>query len=427
MLRAASCKLSRMRHTLPRLRRPSLRRPRTSPALIVNVILALAVAGAATWAYTSFSTAEAAEPGSGGGRAIAAAQGTVTATVSASGSVRSASTATATFATSGTVTEIRVQVGDTVTKGQALAAVADTAARRQLTAARANLDAAQAALDRVQAADGDTAEAEAQVDQAELDVDEAEDAVAGTILKAPMAGTVTAVNGTVGGAASGTGSTGGNNTNGGGNAPRGTSSTGGDTGSGSSAGFIEIADLTRLEVSASIAEADATKLKTGQTGTVTWNALPDARSTATLAAIDPNATTANNVVTYGVTFTLDDLPEGVRAGQSVNVSVTVGLAANVVYVNSAAVTSAGNRHTVTVIDNGQRVVRAVEVGLEGDSTTEITSGLTAGEQVLIDTPSNSSNQGTFPGGGFPGGGSGPGGGFPGGGSGPGGGRFGGGR
>ncbi|MET7708341.1 efflux RND transporter periplasmic adaptor subunit [Micromonospora sp. NPDC005413] len=404
-----------MRHTLPRPGRPSFARLRTSPALLVNLVLALAVAGAATWAYTSFSTAKAAEPGSGGSRTIAAAQGTVTAMVSASGTVRSASTASATFGTSGTVTAIRVQVGDKVTKGQILAAVDDKAARRQLTAAQSNLDAAEAALDRAQDADGDTSEAEAQVDQAELDVDEAEDAVAGTTLKAPMAGTVTAVNGTVGGSASGSASSGGNATKGGGTAPGGASS-GGDTGTASSsASFIEIADLSRLEVSASVAEADATKLKVGQTGTVTWNALAGARSAAKLAAIDPNATTENNVVTYGVTFTLNDLPEGVRAGQSVNVSVTVGQADMVVYVNSAAITSAGNRHTVTVLDNGQRVVRAVEVGLKGDSTTEIKSGLAVGEQVLVAMPSDS-NQGTRPGGGFPGGGTGPGGGgFPGGG------------
>jgi len=416
-----------MRHTLPRLGRPSFSRLRTSPALLVNLVLALAVAGGATWAYTSFSTAKAAEPGSGGSRTIAAAQGTVTATVSSSGTVRSASTASATFGTSGTVTAIKVQVGDKVTKGQVLATVDDKASQRQLTAARSNLDAAEAALDRAQDADSDTSEAEAQVDEAKLNVDEAEDAVAGTTLKAPMAGTVTAVNGTVGGSASGTASSGGNASSSGGNAPGGAARSG-DTGTGSSsASFIEIANLSRLEVAASVAEADATKLKSGQSGTVTWNALPSARSTAKLAAIDPNATTENSVVTYGVTFTLDDLPEGVRAGQSVNVSVTVGQADMVVYVNSAAVTSAGNRHTVTVLDNGQRVVRAVEVGLKGDSTTEIKSGLAVGEQVLITMPSDS-NQGTRPGGGFPGGGAGPGGGgFPGGGGVPGGGRPGGGR
>ncbi|BCB80948.1 HlyD family efflux transporter periplasmic adaptor subunit [Phytohabitans flavus] len=396
-----------MRRSLPRLG--------LSPALLVNVVLALAVAGAATWAYTSFASAEAAETGGGSSRTVPVTQGTVTATVSASGTVQSASTASASFETSGTVTEIHVQVGDKVTKGQVLAKVDDKAAQRQLDAAEANLDAAQAALDRAEEADSDTSEAEAQVDQAELDVSEAEDGVAGTTLKAPMAGTVTAVSGTVGSSASGSGSSDG------GSGPGGGSSGGSDSDS-SSSGFIQIEDLTRLEVSASVAEADATKLKTGQAGTVTWNALPGAEAAAKLAAVDPNATSENNVVTYGVTFTLDELPDGVRAGQSVEVSVTVGQADNVVYVNSAALTSVGNRHTVTVLEGGQQVVRAVEIGLEGDSSTEIKSGLTVGEQVVINMPTTSSNQGPFPGGGFPGGGFPGGGGAPGGGARPGGGR-----
>lgn len=406
--------------------RRSLQRLGLSPALLVNVVLALAVAGAATWAYTSFATAEAAESGAGGSRTVPVAQGSVTATVSASGTVRSASTASASFGTSGTVTEIRVQVGDKVTKGQVLAIVDDTAAQRQLDAAEANLDAAQAALDRAEEADSDTSEAEAEVEQAELDVDEAEDGVAGTTLKAPMAGTVTAVNGTVGSSASGggSGSSGGGSTgsSGGSTGSSGGGSTGSSGSDSSSSGFVEIADLTRLEVSASVAEADATKLKSGQAGTVTWNALPGTEATAELAAIDPNATSQNNVVTYGVTFTLDKLPEGVRAGQSVEVSVTVGQVDNVVYVNSAALTSVGTRHTVTVLEGGQRVVRPVEIGLEGDSTTEITSGLAVGDQVVINLPTTSTNQGGFPGGGFPGGGFPGGGGLQGGGARPGGGR-----
>ncbi|MGN9913197.1 efflux RND transporter periplasmic adaptor subunit [Phytohabitans sp. LJ34] len=408
-----------MRRSLPRLG--------LSPALLVNVVLALAVAGAATWAYTSFARAEAAESGAGGSRTVPVARGTVTATVSASGTVRSASTASASFGTSGTVTEIRVQVGDKVSKGQVLAIVDDTAAQRQLDAAEANLDAAQAALDRAEEADSDTSEAEAEVEQAELDVAEAEDGVAGTTLKAPMAGTVTAVNGTVGSSASGggSGSSGSGSSDGSSGGSTGSTGTSGGGSSGSdssSSGFVEIADLTRLEVSASVAEADATKLKGGQTGTVTWNALPGSEATAKLAAIDPNATSQNNVVTYGVTFTLDKLPEGVRAGQSVEVSVTVGQVDDVVYVNSAALTSVGTRHTVTVLEGGQRVVRPVEIGLEGDSATEITSGLAVGDQVVINMPTTSTNQGGFPGGGgLPGGGF-PGGGLQGGGVRPGGGR-----
>jgi len=357
---------------------------------LVNGLLGAALIGGGLWIYSSFDSASASSDGAATGtRTVPVTQGTVTATVSASGSVRSASTATADFATPGTVTAIKVKVGDTVKKGAVLATVDDTAAKRQLTAAQDDLDAAEDALDR--AADGDTAgdtgSAQAQVDQAETAVDEAQAAVDGTVLTAPMAGTVTAVNGTLGSVASASG--------------------GGAAGSDSDA-FITIEDLGTLEVTAAVAEADATRLKAGQAATVTWNALPDASADATLAAVDPNATTENSVVTYGVTFSLASVPDGVRAGQTVEVSVVVGRAENVVTVLSAAVTSAGNRHTVTVDENGQHVARAVEIGLEGDQTTEITSGLAVGEQVVVTVAAGSGTQngtGGFPaGGGFPGGG-----------------------
>ncbi len=398
---------------LARLRRPSL---------LVNAALGVLVLGGGVWAYTVFRDDSPAGADSGAAtRTVEVAQGTVTATVSSSGTVQSASTASAEFGTSGTVTEIRVKVGDLVKKGQVLAVVDDAAAQRARTAAEANLTAAQAALDRAEAAGDDTTDADTEVTSAELAVEEAEEAVAGTVLKAPMAGTVVAVNGSVG-ASSGGGSSSGGSSGSGSGSQGGASSSG--SSSSSSSGFIDIADLTELEVSASVAEADATKLKAGQSATVTWNALADATATATLTSIDPNATSSNNVVTYGVVFSLDSLPEGVRSGQTVEVSVEVGRAEDVTYVNSAALTSVGNRHTVTVLENGQQVTRAVEVGLTGDQAVEITSGLTVGEQVVINTSTTGSG-GSQSGGGFPGGG-GPGGttggGFPGGGSGPGGGR-----
>jgi macrolide-specific efflux system membrane fusion protein len=380
--------------------------------VLVNAVLGVAIAGGAVWAYATFVKPESsAAAGSGGARTVAAAQGRVTATVTAAGTVQSGSTASAAFTTAGTVTEIRVKVGAVVAKGAVLAKVDATASKRQLTAAEANLDAANAALDRADAAGGDTSDAEAQVTSAKLAVEQAQDAVDGTVLKAPMAGTVVAVNGSVGGSSGGSSSggscSGGGSSGGassGGGSSSGGSSSGGSSGS-SSGGFVQLADLSKLEVSASVAEADATKLKVGQAATVTWNALPGATATAKLASVDPNATSSNNVVTYGVLFGLDALPEGVRAGQTVNVSVTVGEVDGVVYVNPAALTTVGNRHTVTVLENGQQVARPVEVGLTGDQAVEITSGLQAGEQVVLKTTSTGTGTtGGRPGGGFPGGG-----------------------
>jgi macrolide-specific efflux system membrane fusion protein len=174
-----------------------------------------------------------------------------------------------------------------------------------------------------------------------------------------------------------------------------------------------------LEVSASIQEADATKLKAGQETAITWSALTDVTATGTVASVDPNSTTTNNVVSYGVVISMTDPPADTRLGQSVDVVVTTGTADNVLYVNAAAITTSGSKHTVTVISNGQQVVKDVEIGLVGDRGTEIKSGLTAGEEVVLKVTTTSSSAATNANGG-PGGGN-LGGGGPGGGTGPGGG------
>ena len=163
-----------------------------------------------------------------------------------------------------------------------------------------------------------------------------------------------------------------------------------------------------MQVNASYAEADATKLKAGQTVNVSWSALTGARATGKVATIAPTATTANNVNTYAVVISLDTLPTGVRVGQSVTAVVTIAEAQNVVRVPTNAVRSVGGQHIVQVSVNGQTQPRTVEVGVQGNQYVEITSGLKVGENISITTTTSSStttNQ--FPGGGnFPGGGGG---------------------
>ena len=388
----------------------SLRRP----SVAVNAVLAIALVAGAFWAYETVSGPSTSNAASAAVRTVPVQQGTVTASVTADGTVASGSTASASFVTGGTVTSISVHVGQKVTKGQVLAKVDPAAANRNLNAAEADLDAANDSLDRAQDAGSDTSSAQNSVTQAQLAVDEAQAAVTGTTLKAPMTGTVVAVNGTLGSSSSGSGSSSSSSSTGGGSGNQG----GGGTSSGStstsstssSSGFIDLADLSKLQVTAAFAEADATKLKEKQAATVTWNALSGTSEGAKVAAIDPQATTANNVVTYGVTLTLNKVPTGAKVGQTVSVVVTTGSAADALLVNSAAVTTVGTVHTVNVVANGQTERRQVEIGLKGDQATQITSGLQAGEMVEITTAATTTGTGT---GGFPGGG----GGFPGGGAG----------
>ncbi|WP_123607404.1 efflux RND transporter periplasmic adaptor subunit [Micromonospora sp. Llam0] len=386
-----------------------LRRP-----LIINAVLAVAVLGTLGWTYYAVVGTDTAAADLSDTATVTVGQATVTATVTASGSVRSAKTAVADFVTSGTVTEILVAVGDQVDEGTVLARVDDAVAQRELDAAQANLDAARDALDTAETAGESTADADAEVADAELAVTEAQAAVDGTTLVAPMAGTVVAVNGSVG-ASSGGGT--GTSSSGGGTGSAGSGAE--TTGSSSSAsGFVDLADLTSLEVTASVSETDAVQLEVGQPATVQWNALADAEATATVGVIDPNATTTNGVVSYPITLDLDSVPDGVRPGQTVEATVVVGEAVDVLTVSPAALTGTGTRASVTVLVDGAQVSRTVEVGLRGADAVEIVSGLTAGEQVVITIPTESeSGTGGFPGGsGFPGGGGlTGGGGFPGGG------------
>ena len=65
---------------------------------------------------------------------------------------------------------------------------------------------------------------------------------------------------------------------------------------------------------------------------------------------------------------------------------------------SAAITTSGDTHTVTVQRDGAQTVVPVGVGLQGTTTTEITSGLQEGDTVVLPTPTATT---TAPTGGFP--------------------------
>ncbi|WP_203914380.1 efflux RND transporter periplasmic adaptor subunit [Rhizocola hellebori] len=362
------------RQVLTRLR--SMRNRTT----VINIVLAVLLAAGIVAAYFMVTGGQSeANAGTGNVRTVAVSVGTVTATVATDGTIESAATMAADFATAGTVNAINVKIGDLVTAGQVLATVDPTDVKAELDAAKRNLNSAEDALDR---ATGDAVNnAKNQVDQAETTVAAAQRKVDGTQLKAPMAGTVVALNGTVGGKSTATGSA-----------------------SSGTANFLQIADLTKLQVKATLPEADATRIKPGQVGAVTWNALSSARAKATVTTLSPTPS-SGNVITYPLTATLDTVPEGARLGQSVRLTITVDEVADAINVPTAAVTSVAGRNIVTVVANGKQEVRAVQIGLKGDSATVILEGLQAGEQVVLATVSSSTTGGGFqlPGGQLPGG------------------------
>jgi HlyD family secretion protein len=229
--------------------------------------------------------------------------------------------------------------------------------------------------------------ADATARQAQRDVDD-------TVLRAPVDGTVAAVNGAVeefltagsgttalapgsDAAIPGTGST-----TGGGQAAAGTPSTVSRPGG---TQFIVLDNVDRFEVVVPFEEADATRIAPNQRVDVRFDAIPDLTRSGTVVSVSPSAISLSGVISYYVTVALNETDARLRNGLTAQAAVVTEELRDVLVVPSAAVRRQGRQSTVTVLGfDGPRIV-PFQPGVVGDDTTQVVSGLTAGDEVVVTT------------------------------------------
>jgi multidrug efflux pump subunit AcrA (membrane-fusion protein) len=263
-----------------------------------------------------------------------------------------------------------------------------TSAKQQLSSAKVAL--AQQKVTNAKSATGATdaevATAKVSIQTAKASVATAQDALDETKLTAPFAGTIVTVSGEVGDSVSaGTSSSSSGSTSSSSSTTTSTTST-----SSSSSSFITMSSLSKLDVTASVAEADIGGVKVGQDAVVTLSA-SSTTMTGTVTAVSPEGTTTSNVVSYPVTVSVPDPPSTARLGASVSITITTGSADDALILPTSAITTSGTRHTVSLLKNGVATTTVVETGLVGSSTTQVTSGLKAGDVVQIPTTSTTSS------------------------------------
>jgi hypothetical protein len=143
-----------------------------------------------------------------------------------------------------------------------------------------------------------------------------------------------------------------------------------------------LTNLSSMQVVVPLSESEVGSVKVRQTATVAIEALSGRKVAAHVLSIASlPASSSSGVVSYDVTFQLDQLETGVKAGMSATAEVVVKQAEGLNVPTSAI--SAG---TVTVVQGAKHVTRAVTTGLAGNTSTIILSGLKAGEQVVLPTP-----------------------------------------
>lgn len=196
--------------------------------------------------------------------------------------------------------------------------------------------------------------AQVAVNRAAADLARAERELAGTVITAPVAAKVLAVEGRAGDAIG-------------------------------TATFITLGVTATMMVEAEFAEADAVSLAVGQPATVTLANRPEETLTATIAEVAATGTATGTLVRYRVLLAFDGSPEGLLIGQSATAGVVLNRAEGVLLLPQSAVRMTGDADGEAKLPDG--TVRQVKVGLRGDGDVEIVAGLTEGESVRVNARS----------------------------------------
>jgi len=238
------------------------------------------------------------------------------------------------------------------------------------------------------------ASARATVKSDRLTVQSDEQAVQDTRLTAPESGTIASLTGQVGEVVSGSGTTKASSASSSSSTSSSTASTGrgasastgaGGTGStgNSSSSFAVLADLSAMQLVVPLSESEIGSVRVGQPATVTVEALAGQKFAAHVSEVSILSTSNSGVVSYDVTFRLDQMEAGLKPGMSASAEVVIKQAEGI-NVPTSAITA----DSVTVVRDGKHVRQAVTTGLAGNSSTIILSGLSAGETIVL--PSTSS-------------------------------------
>lgn len=349
-----------------------------SRILLVSVAVVLVVvATSGVWLLTR-SESEAASS-----TTATVSKQTIEQTVSADGTLAARKTADESFEVSGTVTKVYVDEGDTVKKGQILATVGRTALVATRTAAASSLEAAISQLDDDEdddASDVQIAADKAAIVSARATLADAREAVENATLRASIAGTVTSVDmskgDSVGSSSSSSSSSSDSSSMSMGSSTTSSSST--DT-----SGTISIVSTGSFVVDATVAAEDADQLKKGLQAEITATGVDDTIY-GTVSEVGLVAQTNDSgAAVFPVTIAVTGKQKDLYAGVSATVSIVVKQIPDVLTVTSTALSTEDGKTYVTKLVDGKEVKTEVETGETYGMTTEITSGLEEGDQVVV--------------------------------------------
>jgi RND family efflux transporter MFP subunit len=151
---------------------------------------------------------------------------------------------------------------------------------------------------------------------------------------------------------------------------------------GSASTAVDVIDPTGHSVTLSVDVTKIPQVKVGQKATV----LPDGSSTPLAATVSYVAAAPTSGTAYTVQLAFTTNPAKLRDGIQAAATITTAAAANALAVPTSAVNHRGGAAYVLVLNGSTTKTQPITVGAVGAIYTQVTSGLTPGQRVVLANP-----------------------------------------
>jgi HlyD family secretion protein len=167
--------------------------------------------------------------------------------------------------------------------------------------------------------------------------------------------------------------------------------------------FTVAQDITKMNISAAVSEADIGQVRVGQPADFTVDAFPDEVFHGTVMQVRKSPTTTQNVVTYETIISVENPEQKLFPGMTADVSILVSERKDVLKIPNTALRysppdgAAYDGTPPKKLERSQRLVYStsadgvklkpviIKTGITDGSDTEVTEGLKAGEAVVTST------------------------------------------
>jgi HlyD family secretion protein len=327
---------------------------------------------------------------------VAAKKMNIEKTVQGTGAAYAATTKNIAPNNNGTLQDLNVKIGDTVTEGQTLFTSDSDELRKSVTTAQNDLAKKNLALQADQSAqkvdDNKIAQDNLSVSDANSQLVAAKNQLAKMTVASPIAGVVTAVN-----------------------------SANGDSITTQNP-VLTVVDMSSMKIKISVDELDIQSIKVGQKSTIKFGAITDKTYEGAVESIGQVGTTTNDVTTYDVVIDITD-PTGIKLGMNATVTISVDSKENALVIPSEALVEQDGKKYVRVQGSGDSTssdnqaqassegsnnksgnrtrnqgatsnsgnLVEIKTGLEANNYIEVLEGVTEGEQLLVKLPQTSTS------------------------------------